>query len=964
MFSASLINSLLSESFQMPDKSKTPHLGRLHILTSEEIQNIFHLPDFSDVERLLHFSLSETEFEVLTQTRSFASKLNFILQLGYFKVRRLFFNFEFSEVSGDVEFIRQKYFSNEISEVSNLPKIAVNTLLKHHRIIAELYNYQFCDRRERNLIEKNARNSAKISIKPIFIFREIIHFLEVNRIILPGYSFLQDIVSQSLIAEEQRLKTILQNKLISPDIKRLNELFSDSFELYEITNLKREPKDFTLSEIRREIERGVKIKELYQTGERILPLLEISNQSVAYYASLVSYYRVDKLKRFDNWTTYLYLLCFIHRRFGRLHDILINCLLYRVRQYTDQAKEFAVQELSSINLSNNKIAVKAADVLKLLTDDQIPFDTPFGLIRQKAFQILDKDEITQFTNQILHENGLDETEFRWEYIERSAAQFKLNLRPLLVSVDFSEVGETSELSKAINFLRKVFQSEQSLSNLNPKKFPTGFLPQKSLRYFYQIDKKSKKKQILVNRYEFFVYQSLVKAIEAGDLSCRESLKFRSFEDDLIDDQIWQQKAILIQQANLPLLSEPIDFHLKQLEKQLEERLSSVNRRISEKENKSFTQTENITRWSLKYPTQTETHSDAFFESIPPRDLYQVLRFVHEQTGFIDTFTHLRGKYARQKADQIIISAFLIAWGTNTGLGKMSKISDQTADVLQTASDNFIRLETLREANRTIVDEIATFDLFQHFNFNEKVHSSSDGQKFETRFQTINARYSPKYFGLKKGIVAYPLVANHIPVNARIIGANEHESHFVFDILFNNSTKIQPEVHSTDSHGANQVNFALLHLFGYQFAPRFKDIYETVTKSLYAFNHPSRYADYRIKPIRKINQKLIIQEWENITRIILSLANKATTQNIITRKLASYNRTNQTKQALWEYDNIIRSLYLLEYIDSPPLRQNVHQALNRGENYHQLKRAVAFANFENCVLKANTNKISGMNAPSC
>lgn len=118
----------------------------------------------------------------------------------------------------------------------------------------------------------------------------------------------------------------------------------------------------------------------------------------------------------------------------------------------------------------------------------------------------------------------------------------------------------------------------------------------------------------------------------------------------------------------------------------------------------------------------------------------------------------------------------------------------------------------------------------------------------------------------------------------------------------------------------------------------------MTKSLYAFKHPSRYADYRIKPIRKINQKLIVQEWENITRIVLSLANKVTTQNIITRKLASYNRTNQTKQALWEYDNIIKSLFLLDYIDSPPLRQNVHQALNRGENYHQLKRAVSFANF--------------------
>jgi len=33
-------------------------------------------------------------------------------------------------------------------------------------------------------------------------------------------------------------------------------------------------------------------------------------------------------------------------------------------------------------------------------------------------------------------------------------------------------------------------------------------------------------------------------------------------------------------------------------------------------------------------------------------------------------------------------------------------------------------------------------------------------------------------GEYKGIVAYTLVANHIPINATVIGANEHESHYV------------------------------------------------------------------------------------------------------------------------------------------------------------------------------------------
>jgi TnpA family transposase len=124
------------------------------------------------------------------------------------------------------------------------------------------------------------------------------------------------------------------------------------------------------------------------------------------------------------------------------------------------------------------------------------------------------------------------------------------------------------------------------------------------------------------------------------------------------------------------------------------------------------------------------------------------------------------------------------------------------------------------------------------------------------------------------------VANHVPVNALIIGANEHESHYVFDLLFNNTTEIQPEIHSTDTHGTNEVNFALLHLFGYQFAPRYRDIQTKMRETLYGFQHPTQYGAMLLKPIRKLNTRLIVEEWENLQRIFVSLALKTTTQHII------------------------------------------------------------------------------------
>jgi hypothetical protein len=75
------------------------------------------------------------------------------------------------------------------------------------------------------------------------------------------------------------------------------------------------------------------------------------------------------------------------------------------------------------------------------------------------------------------------------------------------------------------------------------------------------------------------------------------------------------------------------------------------------------------------------------------------------------------------------------------------------------------------------------------------------------------------------------------------------------------------------------------------------------------------------------------------------------QSVIVCKLNSHRRQNRTKRALWEFEHIIRSLYLLDYVDSPLLRRNVHRALNRGESYHQLRRAIAYCFNHYCIKSA-------------
>ena len=123
-----------------------------------------------------------------------------------------------------------------------------------------------------------------------------------------------------------------------------------------------------------------------------------------------------------------------------------------------------------------------------------------------------------------------------------------------------------------------------------------------------------------------------------------------------------------------------------------------------------------------------------------------------------------------------------------------------------------------------------------------------------------------------------------------------------------------------------------------------DVNRDKMDTLSGFKHPSKYdAQFLLKPTSKANTKLILAEEDNIKHVFASLATKVTSQSVIIGKLSSYARRNRTKKALWELDNLHRSRYLLSYVDSLRLRRNVQRALNRGESYHKLVRAVAYAN---------------------
>jgi hypothetical protein len=269
----------------------------------------------------------------------------------------------------------------------------------------------------------------------------------------------------------------------------------------------------------------------------------------------------------------------------------------------------------------------------------------------------------------------DETAFQWEHMDELAHQFKRHVRPLLLAVEWTASAGHTALIEAVTFLKEAFQKGRPLSQYPPAAFPLHFIPDTAKRYLYAHDANGQR-HLLLARYEFLVYRLLRNGLEAGDVFCRDSVRFRSFEDDLIDDDRWKDKETLIANTGLPLLQQPIREHLAALETQLEDRLIQVNQRIASGDNAhvAIKKRGAHTRWTLQYPRSAELINHPYFDALKQVDISSVLHFVNQHCRFMDAFDHVLGRYAKQGVDDLTLTACLIAWGTNMGLGRMGEVS--------------------------------------------------------------------------------------------------------------------------------------------------------------------------------------------------------------------------------------------------------------------------------------------------
>ena len=321
-------------------------------------------------------------------------------------------------------------------------------------------------------------------------------------------------------------------------------------------------------------------------------------------------------------------------------------------------------------------------------------------------------------------------------------------------------------------------------------------------------------------------------------------------------------------------------------------------------------------------------------------LVEVVATVNRCSHYGDELQHPQQSFHHGKPAEAAIYAGVIGIGCAIGLRRMMRISRGiteaelehtvnwhfTLDGLQAASDRVVRL----------MDRLELPNLVRRFP--DQLHTSSDGQKFEVRVDSLNANYSFKYFGRDQGVAAYTFRDERdLLWYSTVFSSAERESAYVIDGLMHNEV-VKSDIHSTDAFGFSELVFAVSRLLGFSYAPRFKNL-ERHRLYIFRSRKGSDRSAWKIKPAGYADDEIVIQQWDEILRLIATIKLKEVTASDLFRRLNSYLKQHALYQALKAFGQVPKSLFILQVIDDPVLRQAIEKQLDRSEHVHRFTASV-------------------------
>jgi TnpA family transposase len=911
----------------------------MQILSASEQAAFEQPPVFDFRERKRCFDLPKALMDIATKLRSPSSQIGFLLTCAYFKAAKRFYNprdFHASDIEAGAKLLG---LSGSEFAPATYPK---QTRARHRKLILDFYGFTpFVQKAKKSLIAEIA-TMAQTYLKPRLIFDRCVDFLTQRRVQVPRSGVLLELIRSGLQSCKVELIALMNAHLTADARALLDGLFTapDNQNRYRLTLLKKLSQSARPTKIKEAITDYETLADLHGRLAGPLSALDLGAAGIQYFAGSVQRSRLIQLQQRADNDRRIHSAAFIAHQFYRTHDNLIDLWLSVMASF--HAK--ATREHNDRLLETRK---EQQDQLKAVIDD---LDTSiFGLLRdirglteadgmsdtQKVDAIrslLDQGRSSAFERlkDDLAATGRDQSWF--DVLEAQSLRLQNRLSPILRVITFDRNDRVARLIAAIDH----FKSNDGAIGLGP---PTDFLDTDERVALTRADRSFR-----TSLYKVFLFQHVAAAIKSGDLNLSQSYKYRPMDTYLIALGRWErEKQHLLERAGLAELADPEPV-LATLRDALTQQYQHTNANAAANPHLKV-RADGV--FHIATPATEAGDASPTSELFPQRHdvpLAQVLETINNYAGMLAAFEHWQQTHIRQAVSRPALLAGIMGLGCGIGVRTMARISSRvTESELEHAVNWRFSLDNIRAANDAVVKTMGEMELPNIYRQEAgALHTASDGQKFEVRGESLAARRSFKYFGQGQGVSAYTFVdERHILWHSLMISAADRESAYVIDGLMCNDV-VKSDIHSTDSHGYTEAIFGMTHLLGFSFAPRIKGIGK---QTLYIFKPKDRLGgqDWIIRPGKTINEALIRENWDALLRLVATIKLKENTASDIFRRLNSYSRQHALYQTLKAFGQIIKSLFILRYVDDLALRQAIERQLNKVELANRFTRAVAVGN---------------------
>ena len=925
-------------------------MPRMTIFNSLEQEAFESPPVFNNAERLNFFFAPLMFSDSMESMRTPTNKVCFIVSAGYFKARRKFFARQFHQ--SDIEFVAGQIGidSNEI-----YPKTySKETFGRHQRLILRYFGCSAFNDEGRAFAANEIAIMVRVQFRPKLVLLEIIELLTSKKIALPSYAILAGLIIAAINSYQRELGRIIDANLTETQRDKLDSLLekdtkadADESRRYSLTLLKKPFQSTQPSKIKSNLSDLGTLLSLFLDLKPIVDTLALRYECIRHYAYSVIKFQIPQVSRRAAENRYLHLIAFIVFQTYKLHDTLIDTLLFAVQSALNitekehkesyyQDREQREQKFSVLaDRLGQSILGTVSTIKRIIADDAlsdtqkvIAIDTMLSAQVPKEAQVEHQIDAFKESLTTIH-RGQD----YYALLEQQSLKLQNRAAEIVRQVQFDPHCRKPLLLEAVLHY-------QQKNGAVDKHAPVLFLSSEE-----RIAVAGQGGKFRVSLYKVLLYIATAEAIKSGALNLIHSEKYRSLDDYLIQKSDWDaNRDAYLQRAQLEKF---VDCRatLQTLNEELDVQYDETNAHFTAGDNPLLAfRADGSFHVSTPKLDEVETLSlSAFFPERKYISLLEVLATVDHATGFLDEFDHWQPKYQPAKPAKKVFFAGIIGYGCDIGHRKLAQISKQiNENELDTAVNWYFSLANIHSANDRILQFVDRMELPNLYRQQSDVlHTSSDGQKFEVAVDSLNANYSFKYLGKDKGVSVISFIdMRHLLWHSTVITSAEREAAYVIDGLMHNDV-IKSDIHSTDTHGYSEVIFASTYLLNFVFAPRIKGIGR---QRLYAFKNHKFYEDKghtALLPHRAIREILIEPQWDEVLRFIATIRLKISSASQLFKRLNSFSRQHPLYQALKEFGKLPKSLFILKYVDDPVLRQSIEKQLNKVEGSHKFAKAISF-----------------------